>query len=98
MSTTTTTTEWPEGVIARYRTVGLASADVIDDTTRSRTGALHVLRATCTGERCPAEQRGGSYSIRANDEPDEDFLRNVARLQEWAQTHAEKCRAMPRPV
>ncbi|MGW1102735.1 hypothetical protein [Streptomyces sp. NPDC002540] len=90
---TTQTTAWPEGVIARYLTVGGATVDVTyapaDD-----------LRAACQGERCPWRDREVT-EISCNDSA-EDIDRKIADvlppLQWEAQAHAETCRAMPKPT
>jgi O-succinylbenzoate synthase len=86
---------WPEGVIARYLTVGGATVDITDNSHRRG-----YIVAACTGERCGwrdlTDTRGYIY-----DTPEE----SRARLEEWlptsqrhAQEHAEWCRAMARPA
>ncbi|WP_328903264.1 hypothetical protein OHR86_28085 [Streptomyces sp. NBC_00441] len=67
-----TTTAWPEGVTARYLTVGGATVDI--------TGGGDSTGYRCTG--CP--YRSGPY-----------WTEQLAHEQ--AQSHAEKCRAMPKP-
>ena len=100
--TSTQNTTWPEGVIARYLTVGGATVDVIDDATDNRpayNSTTHTARGVCTGELCPETFAYGKYTYDPDIYPmeDEDFRRCVARVGEWAQSHAEKCRAMPKP-
>ncbi|MGW7597255.1 hypothetical protein [Streptomyces antimycoticus] len=79
-----TQTDWPEGVIARYLTVGGATVDVRPDHDDKAT------QAWCDG--CgrydTTEWATGSY---AREIAEEDARR-------WAQAHAEKCRAMPKPT
>lgn len=84
---------WPEGVIARYLTVGGATVDI---TYTSGTGNI---TATCTGERCPGGKRVDTEGL-TRDTPEQE----AARVEEWlptalryAQDHAETCRALPRP-
>lgn len=95
---------WPANVVARYLTVGGATADVIHDATDKRPvyfSVTHTVRGACTGELCEASfTYGGECTYYPDADPiqdDEDFRRYVAEVQVWAQGHAEKCRAMPRP-
>lgn len=103
MTDQTRTEPWPEGVIARYLTVGGATVDLTHgdrhEPTRDGIGRTrsHTL-ATCTG--CPASQEfshwrliEGMYANR--EERDPEAADQKAR--EWAQEHASTCRAMPRP-
>lgn len=90
----TTQTAWPEGVIARYLTVAGATVDIRHDSTRG------WIVATCTGERCGWQERTSTNGY-VYDTPEQ----TQARLEEWlpenqeeAQAHAEKCRAMPKPL
>lgn len=66
---------WPNGVIARYLTVGGATVD-IDDRNSSQ----------CTG--CDQTDENDRWVSRTN---------STSRARTWAQAHAEKCRALPRP-
>ncbi|WP_051698506.1 hypothetical protein [Streptomyces albus] len=68
---------WPEGVIARYLTVGGATVDVTD------TG--ESPEAVCGG--CPQTFTRNSRYISGS----------LDTVHRWAQEHAEKCRALPRP-
>lgn len=99
-STRTTEPAWPEGVIARYLTLGGATADVIDATAPTRTGAGHNLDAVCTGELCGWKSWGSEYWFASEQNPrdDDGYRHELERLQVNAQSHAEKCRAMPRPT
>lgn len=90
MSTTTqqtTATAWPEGVIARYLTVGGATVDL-------RPGS-DSCESVCGG--CDAREfsRGFTYINRAAP----GTLRELAvrDAKEWSQEHASECRAMPKP-
>ncbi|MFF1916123.1 hypothetical protein ACFVYE_31965 [Streptomyces sp. NPDC058239] len=99
---TTQTTTWPEGVIARYITVaGEALSDpsicteVISHADDYDTARCTPCGSTATYDmeiaRFLAKKRGG--------DPDCLSLAEPSRLAwEWAQTHAEKCRAMPKPT
>lgn len=91
--------EWPEGVIARYLTVGGATADVIDVVTDSVGFEKHVLSARCTGEACPwevGELGMRVYYVGPDDDPHQ-YRADRYNMQAQAQRHAEKCRAMSRP-
>ncbi|GAA2441389.1 hypothetical protein [Streptomyces glaucus] len=96
---TTQSAEWPAGVIARYLTVGGATADVLDKTAPWRTGFGHTLSTACTGELCDWTRYGTEFWFDADEDPwGHDGYRSVVRrLQDYAQAHAEKCRALPRP-
>lgn len=90
MSTTAqrpTAEAWPEGVIARYLTVGGATVDTVDDSADS-------TRSICTG--CGGD-RLSTYNLldcATREEMREDARRQARR---WSQEHAERCRAMPNP-
>lgn len=91
------TSEWPLGVLARYLTAGGASVDVSEDHETNCTSAV------CTG--CPSmsgtrgfdwrQVTGAHFDGTYRQYEDREFAMEQAR--EWAQAHAEKCRAMPRP-
>lgn len=104
MTTQTETTAWPEGVIARYLTVGSAIVDITqtqvihkegDRYTRNTVGDL-TLTARCDG--CLARDEylyEGLYldlvePVLANGYSEE--------VREWAQAHAETCRTMTTPT
>ncbi|NUP47242.1 MAG: hypothetical protein HOW97_08000 [Catenulispora sp.] len=83
---TQTGTAWPEGVIARYVNVGGAPVDVTEYPAESAT------QAKC----------GGCNRYDATEWDKGDWCENGARSAEaearaWAQSHAERCRAMPKP-
>ncbi|MFI6854513.1 hypothetical protein [Streptomyces sp. NPDC050416] len=90
---------WPEGVIARYLTVAgasLAREDLAVDITYSTKSGL--ITNTCAG--CGSTEHtntDGSFA----DSPEAE----QARVEQWlpqakrdAQSHAETCRALPRPT
>lgn len=78
---------WPEGVIARYLTTGGATVDLTEINRDERGGGIYETRTNCTG--CPAAER-------FHWEHGKDRADKTAHA--WAQAHAEKCRAMPRPA
>lgn len=94
---------WPEGVIARYLTVGGAAVDLaIKQVPHLHpdgiSGTRGLTLAACTG--CPASTdfshgrvHHGSYSDWEVHDPQAADVEARA----WAQSHAETCRAMPRP-
>ncbi|TBO57525.1 hypothetical protein EYS09_22195 [Streptomyces kasugaensis] len=101
---------WPEGVIARYLTVGGATVDitasVTEDTpyvhdygngvTGRPQGCINLTLTTeCTGckENEEAEYEG-LFATALGRVLESHYGRTAQR---WAQSHAEKCRAMPRP-
>lgn len=92
-------TAWPEGVVARYLTVGGATVDLTVRHTLPPKPIAVATRATCTG--CPASTDEGHYrthyhgDFSSTEEHDPDGA--TARAREWAQEHAETCRAMPTP-
>jgi hypothetical protein len=81
MSSSTT---WPEGVIARYATVGGATVDIRHAIDRV-IGEPFADVADCGG--C------GARFIRDWERP----LPGTPNIRVWAQSHAEKCRAVPKP-
>lgn len=78
--------EWPEGVIARYLTVGGNTVDLTETDRDEHGGGVYVTYANCNG--CPA-----TWS--AHWENGHELA--IAQVRDWAQSHAETCRAMPRP-
>lgn len=103
--TTQTSTEdaWPEGVIARYLTVAGATVDITEIERNERGGGVYVTAACCSG--CPAAERfrweDGFYESSSHwrSLTDEESLQRAGdKAREWAQSHAETCRALPRPT
>ncbi|MFF2809352.1 hypothetical protein ACFVT2_19655 [Streptomyces sp. NPDC058000] len=94
MSISTHTT-WPEGLIARYLTVGGATVDVSHDTLYLADTEPNVTTASCEGAGCEAyhNEEWGQYAYRFNN----GSSAADEQAGKWAQAHAEKCRAMPRP-
>lgn len=109
-------TAWPEGVIARYLTVGGATAEITERAVEYAEGETGygpigngysgyrqptelvdiTLTATCSG--CTATEENeftGIYAYARKGFLDE--LKPWQSPKAWAQAHAEKCRAMPRP-
>jgi hypothetical protein len=78
-------TTWPEGVIARYLTVGGATVDILDkkdEHDEHDEPGEYVAR--CTGCTADWSNTRSGWNLEFQVRP-------------WAQGHAEKCRAMPKP-
>lgn len=97
---TTPSAAWPEGVIARYLTVGGATVDLdrSADPADENASRWDWSRATCTA--C-----GNADAEDWNTRPYTQLItipqaeaRATRVVREWAQAHAEKCRALPRPA
>jgi hypothetical protein len=96
------TTAWPEGVIARYLTVGGATVDITERAGYTTSTDPTETVATCTGcgtaEKIEWTQQVWNHTTdRMVDEHDEGGRRSTQKMRGWAQCHAEDCRAMPRP-
>lgn len=95
-----TTTAWPDGVIARYLTVGGATVDIRETGPRDAE-ELQSTVATCTG--CgnatrTAWEEGHDYRGQWYLMPRVEAVeRAEAAARKWAQKHAEQCRAMQKP-
>lgn len=102
--TETIQTDWPEGVSARYLTVGGATVDVRQGSNYFGVSDLTETRATCAGcEASHAEEWGWDFWAheRGEEQPDsydKTGRHATAQALEWAQAHAETCRAMPKPT
>lgn len=85
-------TNWPAGVIARYLTVGGGAVELFYED-----GEVH---AACQGERCTGRDRKstGIFYHDGDEIRDQKIAAALPPMQRWAQSHAEKCRAMPRPA
>jgi len=109
MTTQTTTTAWPAGVIARYLTVAgssLSRDDITVDITCTQTAREKgrydqqvgdiTLIAHCSG--C-SDRDETTYEGLYLDQV-EPVLKSFYgdRSRTWAQEHAEACRAMPKPT
>ncbi|MFF9688971.1 hypothetical protein [Streptomyces sp. NPDC014623] len=90
---TTQTATWPEGVIARYLTVGGATVDITHDTLTAEDTEPNVSVAACGG--CLA-YTNREWRLRA-DRWDNGKVWSDEAAHAWAQSHAETCRAMPKP-
>ncbi|MFI1562173.1 hypothetical protein ACH4ZX_03765 [Streptomyces sp. NPDC020490] len=94
---------WPESVIARYLTVGGATVDLTE-----RSGYYNRTEPTETYVACGGclathtVEWGWSGYADEYDLPQDNFdeggKRSTPKAREWAQSHAERCRAMPRPA
>jgi hypothetical protein len=89
----TKTTAWPEGVIARYLTIGGATVDITHDTIYIDDIEPNVSTATCGG--CAASDNTEWASHASRYDNGSGWADRDARA--WAQSHAETCRAMPKP-
>ncbi|MFI1485815.1 hypothetical protein [Streptomyces sp. NPDC020747] len=100
----TTAIDWPVGTIARYLTVGGATVDLTSgeypyDAGDGIVGSRNLTRGACTG--CPTVEdfkhwRPVQRMTFVDDVRDPETANREAL--EWAQAHAERCRAMPKPV
>ncbi|HEY9410773.1 MAG TPA: hypothetical protein VIP77_14430 [Jiangellaceae bacterium] len=100
----TATTDWPNGVIARYLTTTGATVDLTHDNRTYPTpdgigeNRNHTT-AACSG--CPAVEEFSHWRIVKRMTFDDKVFDPEAAdrdARDWAQAHAEKCRAMPRPT
>lgn len=109
--TATQQVAWPEGVIARYLTLGGATVDLTYDDAKAPSVRVHqgtawestismitiAVTARCDGEGCrQATTAKKDIKIPWGGRPLETNP-GIAATQ-WAQKHAEKCRAMPHPA
>lgn len=88
----TDTATWPEGVIARYLTVGGATVDINHDTLYPDDTEPNVSCARCQGCDAYCNEEWGHYRAFYASSSADDVVRP------WAQAHAETCRAMPKPT
>ncbi|MBK3547863.1 hypothetical protein [Streptomyces sp. MBT60] len=91
-------TDWPENVLARYLTVGGATVDLTHKLTVHTPPAPLATLASCTG--CPTAEEFSHYRvIRGMAMQREEHVPAAAEEQAraWAQSHAETCRAIPKP-
>lgn len=92
---------WPDGVIARYLTVAGATVDLSLRLTLPPDPEPFATLATCTG--CPETKEASHYRTRyslysGGSVEEHDPSAAEAEAHEWAQKHAETCRALPRPA
>ncbi|MFE7106613.1 hypothetical protein ACFU98_35235 [Streptomyces sp. NPDC057575] len=101
---TTQTTTWPEGVIARYLAVGGATVDLAHGARYYPTAdgigeTRNHTSATCVA--CPATAEFSHWRVVKRmtfDDKVHDPNAADEAARAWAQEHAEKCRAMPKPT
>jgi len=95
---------WPDGVVARYLTVGGATVDLAVVSRPHQhpdgvTGERNATRAACTG--CPAVTEFSHWGLKRGLHAQweiRDPQTADKNARNWAQGHAEACRAMPRPA
>jgi hypothetical protein len=91
---------WAQGVIARYLTVGGATVDLTYRLNFLTPPEPFATAATCTG--CPKSKEFGHWRnvYQFDGGQAEKHCPEAAETdaRAWAQSHAEKCRAMPRPT
>ncbi|NED12076.1 hypothetical protein [Streptomyces sp. SID9124] len=88
-------TAWPKGVLARYLTAGGATVDLTYRLTVHNPPQPYATLATCTG--CVATNEVSQYVSRWGVEEHAPEIAD-AESRTWAQSHAETCRAMPKPT
>lgn len=79
---------WPEGVIARYLTVGGAGVDIRHDYTGE-------ADSVCSG--CGETNRHSGWTGLLNPTAEQQDHAAITEARRWSQSHAERCRAMPKP-
>lgn len=99
MTHITTPAAWPEGVIARYLTVGGATVDLTltadpDDEEASDWDKTH---AACTGCGATKNERWDTHPYAQLVTLSQAERIATASTRKWAQAHASTCRAMPKP-
>lgn len=102
-------TVWPEGVIARYLTAAgsVDPAATVDVSTRPgyhgvKHDTEHFVICRGCGETHSEDWGWDAYhdEFRTGPQPDFDATGKSAEpaALKWAQAHAERCRALPRPA
>lgn len=93
----------PAGLVARYAAVGGGVVEVVERSGYFGRTEPTETHAACSA--CPAARTiewGWSAWNEQADIPQEDFdesgRRSTPQVREWAQEHAEKCRAMPSEI
>ena len=85
--------------IGSYRTLGDAHVLVIDRTESDESLLTPIVSAHCGGHGCVAEapvEQANSMFLSMVDRT-EKVTQTAKTVQEWAQQHAETCRATPAP-
>ena len=90
MSTTQnpTATDWPDGVIARYLTVGGARVNI-------HPGSDGSCESVCAG--CGARESSSGFTHNVSATPGMRRELAVREAKSWSQGHAEVCCAVPQP-
>lgn len=92
-------TVWPEGVIARYLTVGGATVDLTYQLNVLTPPEPFATLATCNACTAASEHNHHRMVWGLASQYEEHHPEAADRdAREWAQAHAEKCRAMPMPT
>ncbi|MFB6568405.1 MULTISPECIES: hypothetical protein [Streptomyces] len=99
MATTETTTAEPTAVVMRFLTVAGAALGR-EDITVDLTHLQDDTRAKCNGCGQHKDHTTKNYYMGSDNKPVyfQDRAKGDKNAREWAQSHAEKCRAMPRPT
>ena len=100
-TTTAQSAAWPDGVIARYLAVAGATVDIRDIGIDRQTSVSTVTDITITAHCQGCRQKDVSTYLEMDASTlGGDFLASslCGDAREWAQAHAEKCRALPRPA
>lgn len=96
-------TAWPEGVIARYLTVGGGHVDLTERSAYYDVEHPTETRVACSACLASKTFKWGwdAYHDEFGTGPQPDFDATgesvLPHARAWAQTHAETCRAMPKP-
>lgn len=88
------TEPWPDGVIARYLTVGGALVDLSHDVYYLTDTEPNTTIARCGGCAAHHQEQWSAYAYRSNN----GSSGADTEAGKWAQAHAERCRALPRPA
>jgi hypothetical protein len=94
-TTTEASTAWPEHVVARYLTLANGTVDLTHETESDKT----YTWATCTGcTKRTAHSWANWYRGAHGIVNFQDQSKGDQEARDWAQDHAEKCRALPNPA
>lgn len=85
---------WPEGVAARYLTVGGALVDLRHDSLYIYETEPNLTIAQCGGCDDSHTEKWAPHAFRS----DSGSRGADSEAGTWAQAHAEKCRALPHPA
>jgi hypothetical protein len=92
----------PAGVIARYLTVGGATVDLTEESDYSNIAVPTQTVAKCAGcgERHKEDWGWNFWANERDEEQPDSYQRRgehaTPQARRWAQSHAEKCRAVPK--